>query len=123
MKRPDDYKERGRHLAALSDERLHERFWELAKRLTDPLLELGREYTSPSVERSVLLRMGFSSLEANALVEAILEQGLLGHGAGHVVYRAAREYGLTVRQAGEKLMVMKDWAEVKSWFREGERHG
>lgn len=123
MKRPDDFRVRGKHLAALSDAQLHERFWDLAKQLTDPLLEMGREYTSPSIERSVLLRMGFSSLEAKALVDAFWEQGLLGHGAGHVVYRASRVYSLSLRLAGEKLLMLTDWSEVKSWFLGGEKHG
>ena len=72
MKRPDDYKARAAHLADLSDEQLHARFWELAKTLTDPLLRMGWEYTTPSIERSVLLRMGFSSLEAKALEKDLL---------------------------------------------------
>jgi len=36
--------------------------------VVDPLLEYGRTHTTPSIERSVLLRMGFSSLEAKPLV-------------------------------------------------------
>ena len=37
---------------------------QLTGQLVDPLLELAKENTSPAIERSVLLRMGFSSLEA-----------------------------------------------------------
>ncbi len=121
MKRTDDYQTRGAHLKQLSDEQLHARFWDLAKQLTDPLLQMGREYTSPSIERSVLLRMGFSSLEAKALVDKCQEFGLLGHGAGHVVYKASLAWFMDVRPAGLKLIELNDWEEVKSLF-EGGQH-
>ncbi len=123
MKRADDYKERGAHLKELTDAQLHERFWSLAKELTDPLLKMGREYTSPSIERSVLLRMGFSSLEAKALVDKCQEFGLLGHGAGHVVYKAALAKNKPVREAGLELIQLADWAPVKSLFEGGQQHG
>ena len=85
MKRNDDFEERRKHLASLSDEQLEQRFWELANKLVDPLLEMGYEYTSPSVERSVLLRMGFSSVEAKAIVNGCIERNLIAHGAGNVI--------------------------------------
>ena len=50
MKRNDDFAERHEHLASLTDEQLEARFWELANKLVDPLLEMGYEYTSPAVE-------------------------------------------------------------------------
>ncbi|MGI6726665.1 MAG: ornithine aminomutase subunit alpha [Christensenellales bacterium] len=123
MKRTDDYTARAAHLKGLSDEALYARFWELAKELTDPLLEMGREYTSPSIERSVLLRMGFSSLEAGALVGKCLEHGLLGHGAGHVVFKAAGAWGLGIREAGQRLIALEDWQDIRAMFRKGARHG
>ena len=52
MKRNDDFEKRREHLAGLSDRELEDRFWELANMLVDPLLKMGYEYTSPSVERS-----------------------------------------------------------------------
>ena len=80
MKRNDDFETRRAHLAGMSDDELKAYFWELAGRLTEPLLKMGREYTSPSIERSVLLRMGFSSLEVKPIVdrayEEIVESGL-----------------------------------------------
>ena len=118
MKRPDEYKARAAHLKDLTDDQLHERFWELAKHLTDPLLRMGWEYTSPSIERSVLLRMGFSSLEAKALVDRCLEQGLLAHGAGHVVFKMSRAWGTGIRETGLKLLTLEDWAEVNINFGE-----
>ncbi len=119
MKRSDDYPSRREHLAGLSDGELHERFWALAKELTDPLLRMGREYTSPSIERSVLLRMGFSSVEAMALGKLCLEHGLLGHGAGHVVYRMGLHWSLPVREAGLKLLSQEAWDEAGELFRGG----
>ena len=41
MKRNDDYLERRAHLADLTDKQLEERFWELANKLVDPLLQMG----------------------------------------------------------------------------------
>lgn len=104
MKRDDDFEARRAHLQGLSDEQLHERFWSLVDELTGPMLAMGRTHTSPAIERSVLLRMGFSSLEAKAIVDFCAEYGLLCHGAGHVVYRLSREKGLPLREAGEKLI-------------------
>ena len=82
MKRTDDFQERRAHLANLTDDQLEARFWELANKLVDPLLKMGYEYTSPAVERSVLLRMGFSSIEAKAIVDGCIEHNLIAHGAG-----------------------------------------
>ena len=84
---------------------------------------MGREYTSPSIERSVLLRMGFSSLEAKALVDLCLEQGLLGHGAGHVVYKAAQAWNLGIREAGLKLVSLENWDSIKALFEGGQTNG
>ncbi len=120
MKRSDDYLLRRNHLEGLSDEELRERFWSLAKELTDPLLRMGREYTSPSIERSVLLRMGFSSQEASALVNLCLEHGLLGHGAGHVVYRMSLLWSLPLRDAGMSLLSGEGWDEAVRVFQGGQ---
>ena len=104
MKREDDYQARREQLKGLSDEALQARFWELTERLTSPLTQLARENTSPAIERSVLLRMGFSSVESKAIVEGCQERSLLCHGAGNVVYRYAREKNLPLREAGLRLM-------------------
>ena len=94
MKRADDFEERRKHIANLSDEELYNRFWELTDKVVDPLLELGYKNTTPSVERSVLLRMGFSSIEAKAIVEGCVERSLMCYGAGNVVYRLAKAKGI-----------------------------
>ena len=64
MARADDFEQRRAHLADKSDEELFDYFWELAGRVVQPMLDAGKVYTTPAVERSVLLRMGFSSIEA-----------------------------------------------------------
>ena len=104
VKREDDFQARRAHLASFSDEELKARFWALTEQLVDPLLALANENTTPAIERSVLLRMGFSSLEAKAIVDGCMEKSLLGHGAGNVVYRYAKHANLPVREAGLALM-------------------
>lgn len=120
MKRQDDYELRRGHLKSLSDDALKDRFWELAKQLTDPMLQMGRQYTSPAIERSVLLRMGFSSLEAKAIVDACMEKGLLCHGAGHVVYKLSGNMNVSLRQAGEYLARGEQWETAAGLFTEVE---
>lgn len=119
MMRPDDFEERRRHLAGMSDEELARYFWELADRVVQPLVDLARTHTSPSVERSVLLRMGFSSLEAKAIVDKCVEKGLLGKGAGHVVWKLASARGMSVREAGVALAEGRMWDEVAGLFGAG----
>ena len=116
MKRADDFLKRREHLAPLSDEELHDRFWSLVKELTDPLLKAGEENTSPAIERSVLLRMGFNSLEAKALVDLFLDKSLLCHGAGHVIYQLSQKHGLTIREAGLSLIEGKYHDEIEEFF-------
>jgi D-ornithine 4,5-aminomutase subunit alpha len=116
MKRADDFESRGAHLRGLTDEQLYERFWQLAERIVDPLLKLGYEHTTPAIERSVLLRMGFSSLEVKEIVDGAQKRGLLGHGAGHVVYKLARARDIPVRDAGLLLSAGKGWDEAAALF-------
>lgn len=105
------------HLANLSDQELKDRFWQLTEALVDPLLDLGRHYTSPSVERSVLLRMGFSSIESTKIVDQVINAELMGKGAGHIVYRIAKENDLPIRQAGLALAEGKYWDQVNEIFK------
>lgn len=117
--RLDDFEERREGIKHLSDEELKQRFWDLAEQLVDPLLEAGYQYTSPSIERSILLRMGFSSLEANQIVTEVIQRNLIGKGAGHIVYRVAKENDLTIRQAGLKLCDGDLWDQVMTIFKGG----
>ena len=119
MKRADDFNERREHLADLTEAELEERFWQLAEEIVDPLVELAKNNTSPSIERSVLLRMGFSGLEAQAIVNGAVDRGLLGKGAGHIVYRLAKEKNMEIREAGLKLAENEMWEDVVNLFKGG----
>ena len=110
--RPDDFEARRAPLTALSDAALHDRFWSLVERIVAPLVEEARTHTTPSIERSVLLRMGFSSVEAGELVARMQERGLLGHGAGRLVLELSRRRGLSVREAGQGLLEGRHWEEL-----------
>lgn len=120
MQRADDYLQRRAHLAPLSDEELQERFWGLAKQLVEPLTELAYTHTSPSVERSVLLRMGFSSMEAKEIIQHCEERGLLGKGAGHAVWRLAALEKIDYREAGLRLGAGQGWDQLEQfWAKRG----
>jgi D-ornithine 4,5-aminomutase subunit alpha len=110
--RTDDFNARRAHLATLSDEQLHAHFWSLVNRIVEPLVEEARTHTSPSIERSVLLRMGFSSLETKPLVNRMLEKGVLGRGAGQLVLELAQKKGISVREAGLALIDGKYWEDL-----------
>jgi len=86
----ENFSERRAALAHLSSDELRQRFWSAARGVVGPLVEMARTHTTPSIERSVLMRMGATSLEAQAIVERCLDAGLLGKGAGHVVLRVAQ---------------------------------
>jgi D-ornithine 4,5-aminomutase subunit alpha len=113
--RPDTYQQVRAHLDALDDEQLEGRFWELADEVVAPLVELARAHTSPSIERSVLMRMGVDSLTCQAVVAECEKRGLLGHGAGHVVYVCMQAWGCDPPEAARRLAGGEGWdiAEVK----------
>lgn len=116
MIRKCDFEERRKHLANLSDDELKKRFWQLTDKVVTPLFEMAQKHTSPSIERSVLLRMGFNSLEARKIVDKCVEYGLLGKGAGHVVWKMAKVKGISIREAGEQLMDDAGWEFMKKYF-------
>ncbi|MBP7460985.1 MAG: ornithine aminomutase subunit alpha [Candidatus Delongbacteria bacterium] len=101
--RSDDFDQRSHHLRSLSDDQLHARFWELADRIVTPLIELAVDHTSPSIERSVLLRMGFDSIISQTIVKQIEEKHLLGHGAGNLVLKLAQKERIPYLEAGIRL--------------------
>ncbi|MGI9539916.1 MAG: ornithine aminomutase subunit alpha [Miltoncostaeaceae bacterium] len=110
--RPDDFERRRKRLETMTDEELHARFWSLAEQIVAPLIEEARGHTTPSIERSVLLRMGFSSIEAAELVEVLGERGLLGHGAGRLVLELAQAKQLLLREAGLALLEGRFWEDL-----------
>lgn len=119
MKRQDDFEQRRKHIANLSDKELYDRFWELTAQVVDPLLELGRKNTTPSVERAVLLRMGISSLDTQKIVEGCMDRGLMGHGAGHVVYKLSKARNISIKEVGDLLAKGEGWDEVSAMFKKG----
>ena len=104
VERPDDFESRRARLKAMSDDELHAHFWTLVEKMVAPLIEEARTHTTPSIERSVLLRMGFSSLEAKTLVGRMHERRLLGHGADRLVLELSKRKGISVRDAGVALL-------------------
>ena len=119
MKRSDDYEKRREHLKELTDEQLKERFWELANKIVEPMLDMGYKYTTPSIERSILLRMGFSSIEVKPIVDGVMKKGLMGKGTGNVVWRLSKKLGISVRETGLALAEGKYWDEVETLFEGG----
>lgn len=119
MSRVDDYQARREHLKDMTEKQLEERFWQLAEQIIDPIVDLAKKNTSPSIERSVLLRMGFSSLEAKEIVNKVIDKGLMGKGAGHVIYKVAKINDLSIREAGLKLMNDELWESLQEAFNGG----
>ncbi|MDA3932643.1 MAG: ornithine aminomutase subunit alpha [Tenericutes bacterium] len=114
--RIDDIEKRREHLNDLTDEQLKARFWELAGKTVDPLIDLAYKNTTPAIERSVVLRMGFSSIEAKDIVEKTIKHGLISKGAGHVIYRLSQLDKISIRDAGQALINNKGWDKVKKSF-------
>lgn len=117
MKRVDDFEKRRAHLKNLSDEELNERFWELTEKAVKPMVELASSHTSASIERSVLLRMGFSSIEAGDIVKEGTAWNLLGKGMGNVVLTYADIESIGYLEAGRKLASGKGWNDVNKKMR------
>jgi D-ornithine 4,5-aminomutase subunit alpha len=110
--RPDDFESRRERLHGMSDEELHAHFWRLVHRIVEPLVEEARTHTTPAIERSILLRMGFSSIEAKGLVSRLQERDLLGHGAGKLILDLAKARRISVREVGVALLRGHHWDEI-----------
>jgi len=98
--RIDDYKTRREHLKDMSNTELRSYFLKLSEEMMDPLLEMAYTHTSPSIERSVLLRMGFSSIEVKAIVNILNEHNLLKKGSGHCIYILSKNKNVSIQKAG-----------------------
>jgi len=112
--REDTFRQAREHLADLTDEQLEARFWELAQQVVDPLVELASTHTSPSIERSVLMRMGVDSLTCMAVVSECEKRDLLGHGAGNVVLYSSQEWGCSAPKAAKRLAGGAGWDNVET---------
>ena len=102
------FEKRREDLQKLSDEQLKARFWTLCNQVVEPIVELAQTHTSPSIERAVLLRMGVDSISSHGVVDRILEAGLLGKGAGHVVLKLSQKTGKDVRGAAAAILENKE---------------
>lgn len=98
------FEKRQVELKQMSDAELKERFWLLCDQLVKPIVDLSKTHTSPSIERSVLLRMGIDSISAHGVVDRIYEAGLLGKGAGHVVLTLSQKTGMNLREAAAAIL-------------------
>lgn len=102
------FEQRRAELRQMSDAELKAHFWQLCNQMVAPIVELARTHTSPSIERSVLLRMGIDSISSHGVVDRIHEAGLLGKGAGHVVLKLAQKNGIDVRTAAAAILEDKE---------------
>jgi D-ornithine 4,5-aminomutase subunit alpha len=109
MVREDTFDRARTHLAGLSDAELEGRFWQLAEECVAPLVELARTHTSPSIERSVLMRMGIDSVTCQAVAAECETRGLLGHGAGHVVLVCMQAWECDGPEAAARLADGEGW--------------
>ena len=98
------FEQRRSELRELTDAQLKALFWERCEQVVEPIVELARTHTSPSIERSVLLRMGLDSISAHGVVERIHQAGLLGKGAGRVVLDVAERRGTDVGGAAAAIL-------------------
>jgi D-ornithine 4,5-aminomutase subunit alpha len=114
MERVQKYEKRLQELKSMSDEQLKARFWELCDQMVEPMVDYGKKYTSMSIERSVLLRMGVDSVTSQGVVSKINEAGLLGRGAGHVVLKLSQQKKLEIREAAE--LINKDASVLNNLF-------
>lgn len=115
------FEQRREELKQMTDEQLKAHFWKLCDRLVDPLIDLARTHTSPSIERAVLLRMGIDSLSSHGVVERIYQAGLLGKGAGHVLLKLAEMQGSDVKRAA--AAILEDKNVLQDLFNEPARMG
>ncbi|HOX92532.1 MAG TPA: D-ornithine 4,5-aminomutase subunit OraS [Spirochaetales bacterium] len=98
------FEKRQAELTTMSDADLKDRFWKLCNQVAQPIADLAKTHTSPSIERSVLLRMGIDSVSTHAVVTRILEAGLLGKGAGNVVLKLSKKTGKDLRAAAQAII-------------------
>ena len=117
MVREDDFQKKREHLKNMSEEELINYFWQLTEKIVDPLVELSKTHTSPSIERSVLLRMGFSSIESKNIVRYMVENNLLLHGAGKVVLIYSELKKKNYLEASKDLSEGIGWEEVVNYYR------
>jgi D-ornithine 4,5-aminomutase subunit alpha len=116
MVRKSDFEQRRQHLKKLTESELKDRFWKLAKEIINPMFQLAKTHTTPAIERSVLLRMGFSSLDAKAIVDQTITYQLMGKGCGHIVLKVAEKLNQEYITAGRELATGQHWTLAREIF-------
>jgi D-ornithine 4,5-aminomutase subunit alpha len=53
--------------------------------------------------------MGIASTDTKPIVEGCIERGLMGRGAGHVVYKLAASKHISIKEAASLLAAGKGW--------------
>lgn len=111
-----NYKKNREHLKTLSNSELKDHFWNLTKQIVNPLVDLAKTHTTPSIERSVLLRMGFNSLQCHEIVNNGIQFGFIPKGMGNVVYRYAKNKAIPILEAGKELLEDENWENINKLF-------
>ncbi|MBU3090486.1 ornithine aminomutase subunit alpha [Clostridium sp. CM028] len=109
MKREDDFEKRREHLKGLTNDQLYERFWSLTNQVVKPMVDLAYTHTSPAIERSVVLRMGFSSMQAQPIISYAAKWNLIGKGIGNVILTYAKLKNMDYLKAGAELSKGIGW--------------
>lgn len=102
------FESRRNELKALSDEQLKVKFWELCNQVVSPIVDLAKTHTSPSIERSVLLRMGIDSVTTHGVVKQICEAGLLGKGAGNCLLKLSKKLKMDLGSTAQAVLKDKN---------------
>ena len=92
----------------MSDDELKARFWELCNQVVDPIVDLANTHTSPSIERSVLLRMGIDSISSHGVVDSFCRPVCWAKAPGHVVLKLSQKTGTDVPGAAAAILANKD---------------
>ena len=121
MRRVDDFEQRREHLKGLTKEQLYEKFWGLTEQVVQPMVDLAYTHTSPAIERSVVLRMGFSSMQAKPLIDLGTKWNLLGHGIGNVILIYAKLKNMDYMKAGDELSKGIGWDLVLENMKGGDK--
>ena len=65
--------------------------------------------------------MGISSLDTQKIVQSCMDNGLMGHGAGHVVYKISKDKNISISEAGTALANGEYWQDAVALFRKGDK--
>ena len=106
--------------ADLADEHIHKEFWKSGQSSDDSLSDFAHTCTSPHVECSSLVAMGFSDDEAQAIIKGAIKYRIICKGCSHVVLELRRARGIGLREAGLLLAAGDEsaWTEAAARYPE-----